>query len=50
MTATRAELFAFFDDLGIQHTTMEHRPIFTVEEGADIKAKLPGGHSKKPVS
>ncbi|MDQ7019686.1 MAG: YbaK/EbsC family protein [Robiginitomaculum sp.] len=46
MTATRAELFAFFDDLGIQHTTMEHRPIFTVEEGADIKAKLPGGHSK----
>ncbi len=46
MTATRAELFAFLDDLGIAHTTMEHRPVFTVEEGADIKAKLPGGHSK----
>ncbi|PHS21442.1 MAG: DNA-binding protein [Robiginitomaculum sp.] len=46
MTATRAELFAFLDDLDIAHTTMEHRPVFTVEEGADIKAKLPGGHSK----
>jgi Ala-tRNA(Pro) deacylase len=46
MTATRAALFAYLDDLDIRHSTMEHREVFTVEEGADIKANLPGGHSK----
>lgn len=44
--ATREALFALFDRLGIAHTTHAHRPVFTVEEGADIKAQLPGGHSK----
>src|SRR5688572_29264413 len=44
--ATRAELFTFLDRLEIAHTTLDHRPVFTVEEGADIKAGLPGGHSK----
>ncbi len=46
MAASRAELFRFLDDLGIAHTTMAHRPVFTVEEGQDIKAQLPGGHTK----
>ncbi|PHR63103.1 MAG: DNA-binding protein [Robiginitomaculum sp.] len=46
MPADRTSLFAFLDHLGILHQTTEHRPIFTVEEGADIKATLPGGHSK----
>jgi Ala-tRNA(Pro) deacylase len=44
--ATRADLFDLFDRLGISHTTLEHRPVFTVEEGADIKAAMPGGHTK----
>ena len=44
--ATRDALFARLDALGIAHTTTSHRPIFTVEEGADIKAKLPGLHTK----
>ncbi|GBF57786.1 prolyl-tRNA editing protein ProX [Candidatus Phycosocius bacilliformis] len=44
--ATRADLFALFDRLGITHHTMDHRPVFTVEEGADIKAAMPGGHTK----
>lgn len=44
--ASRADLYALFDRLGIAHTTHEHRPVFTVDEGADIKAALPGGHSK----
>ncbi|OYU77279.1 MAG: DNA-binding protein [Alphaproteobacteria bacterium PA3] len=44
--ATRADLFALFDRLGIAHYTLDHRPVFTVEEGADIKAALPGGHTK----
>lgn len=46
MPATPADLFAYFDQLGIAHTTHRHRPIFTVEEGAGLKAELPGGHSK----
>jgi Ala-tRNA(Pro) deacylase len=44
--ATQEDLFARFDALGVAHTTHPHRPIFTVEEGADLKAQLPGGHSK----
>ena len=43
---TRAELMAFLDAHGIGHTTVEHRAVFTVGEGEDIKAALPGGHSK----
>jgi Ala-tRNA(Pro) deacylase len=44
--ATRNNLFAHFDALGLTHTTMAHRPVFTVEDGIEIKAALPGGHTK----
>jgi len=44
--ATEADLFALFERLGIAHQTTRHRPVFTVEEGADLKAQMPGGHSK----
>ncbi len=44
--ATRADLFAFFDTLGIDTTTTEHTPVFTVEEAKAIRAQLPGGHCK----
>ncbi|NWG70532.1 MAG: prolyl-tRNA synthetase associated domain-containing protein [Parvularculaceae bacterium] len=44
--ATRAELFAHLDQLGIHHKTVEHPAIFTVEEGRDLKRQWPGGHSK----
>ena len=46
MPATRQDLFAFFDRHGIEHTTHEHPPVFRVEEGHEIKAALPGGHTK----
>ena len=46
MTKTRSDLFAFLDSLGIDHRTVDHPPIFTVEEGRDFKASMPGGHSK----
>lgn len=39
-------LFAMFDEAGIAHETREHEAIFTVEEGQDIKADMPGGHTK----
>lgn len=44
--ATPDALFARLDALGVAHTTVRHRPVFTVEEGADLKAAMPGGHSK----
>ena len=39
-------LFALFDKAGIAHETREHQAIFTVEEGQEIKAEMPGGHTK----
>jgi len=39
-------LYALFEELGIPHRTEEHRAVYTVEEGTDIKARLRGGHSK----
>jgi Ala-tRNA(Pro) deacylase len=32
--------------MGLAQTTLWHRPVFTVDEGHDIKAALPGGHTK----
>ncbi|MDR3375295.1 MAG: YbaK/EbsC family protein [Ancalomicrobiaceae bacterium] len=46
MALGRADLFAYFDTLGIASTTYEHRAVFTVAESHDVKAQLPGGHSK----
>jgi Ala-tRNA(Pro) deacylase len=44
--ATEADLFAYLDALGVRHVTTRHRPVFTVEEGLDLQAQMPGGHSK----
>ena len=44
--ATPEELFARLGALGIACHTTCHRPVFTVREGADLKAAMPGGHSK----
>ena len=46
MPVTRQQLFDYLNRLGIRHKTFEHPPIFTVNEGTDIKASLPGGHTK----
>jgi Ala-tRNA(Pro) deacylase len=46
MTATPDELFALLDGLGVEHSTMTHPPIFTVEEGRDWHDKIPGLHCK----
>jgi Ala-tRNA(Pro) deacylase len=34
------------DALEIPHATTRHRPVFTVAESADLKASMPGGHTK----
>lgn len=46
MTASRTDLFARLDALGIGHKTYEHPPIFTVAEGEGMKDDMPGGHTK----
>jgi Ala-tRNA(Pro) deacylase len=39
-------LFALLDSLGVAHSTLEHQAVFHVGEGDEIKAALPGGHTK----
>jgi Ala-tRNA(Pro) deacylase len=43
---TRADLMAFLDAQGIAHTTLDHPAVFRVDEGHEIKAALPGAHTK----
>src|SRR3569833_2052743 len=45
-TPAAEALFAFLDAHGIAHRTLEHPAVFRVDEGHDIKAALPGGHTK----
>jgi Ala-tRNA(Pro) deacylase len=46
MPATPAELFACLDSLGIAHKTVIHPPVFTVEEGRELRGAVEGGHTK----
>lgn len=46
MAATRADLFAFLDRLGIAHRTIEHQPLATVEAAMAVWGGLPGGFAK----
>ena len=43
---TRADLMALLDSLGVAHVTVEHPAVFRVGEGEDIKAAIPGAHTK----
>lgn len=40
------QLFARLDELGIAHRTVEHPPVFTVEEAKALRGNLPGHHVK----
>ncbi|MBO6508301.1 MAG: prolyl-tRNA synthetase associated domain-containing protein [Roseibium sp.] len=46
MPATRNDLMGFFDDLGIEVSTIDHEPVFTVAESGDLHERIPGGHTK----
>jgi Ala-tRNA(Pro) deacylase len=46
MPATRADLFALLDKLGIETETKEHPPLFTVEESQALRGEIDGGHTK----
>jgi Ala-tRNA(Pro) deacylase len=53
MPDTSESLLARLDALGIEHRTVSHPPVFTVEQSKALRPELPGGHSKnlflKPV-
>ena len=46
MPASRADLIAFLDGLGIATRTFEHPPLFTVEQSQALRGEIPGGHTK----
>jgi Ala-tRNA(Pro) deacylase len=46
VAATPEELFALLDQLGIEYSTVEHPPFFTVDEGRPWHDKIPGLHCK----
>ena len=42
----RDRLLAWMTDQGLSHTTHHHPAVFRVEEGVELKASLPGAHTK----
>jgi Ala-tRNA(Pro) deacylase len=42
----RDRLTAWLADNGVDHVTHDHPAVFRVEEGMDLKADLPGAHTK----
>lgn len=44
--ATPEELFERLDELDIEAETVEHPPVFTVEEAKSLRGKIPGLHTK----
>jgi Ala-tRNA(Pro) deacylase len=40
------QLFAHLDGLGIRTKTVQHPPVFTVDEAKALRGDLPGGHIK----
>jgi Ala-tRNA(Pro) deacylase len=46
MSATPEDLFAFLARLGIATSTVEHPPLFSVEESRHLRGEIPGAHTK----
>jgi Ala-tRNA(Pro) deacylase len=46
MPASPEDLFAYLDRLGIEHSTVSHPPLFTVEQSQALRGRIPGGHTK----
>src|SRR5262245_66414796 len=40
------QLFARLDEFGLKHRTVEHAPVFTVEQAKAHRGELPGHHVK----
>jgi Ala-tRNA(Pro) deacylase len=46
MPASRHDLFALLERLGIETATVEHPPLFTVEQSKRLRGEIPGAHTK----
>lgn len=46
LAATPADVFAAFESLEIEHETLVHDPLYTVEEAKSVKYGLKGAHTK----
>ncbi len=46
MPATPADLLAFLASLNIETVTVEHPPLFSVEESRNLRGEIPGAHTK----
>ena len=46
MAIDRNTLFARLEQLGIKTTTVEHAPMFTVEQSTALRTTIPGPHTK----
>ncbi len=46
MSWTRERLLAHLDAMSIAHETVEHPPLFTVEESQKLRGEIPGAHTK----
>jgi Ala-tRNA(Pro) deacylase len=46
MTATPEDLFAYLDRLAIPTRTVEHPPLFRVEDSVAFRGDIDGGHAK----
>lgn len=46
MALSPKELLDYLQNLGIEVTTMEHPPLFTVADSQGLRGEIPGGHTK----
>jgi len=46
MPASPDDLLAYLADLGIQTSTVDHPPLYSVEDAQAFRGDIPGGHTK----
>jgi Ala-tRNA(Pro) deacylase len=46
MPASPDDLIAYLTALGVETTTVDHPPLFTVEDSQALRGDIPGGHTK----
>jgi Ala-tRNA(Pro) deacylase len=46
MPASPEDLLAYLAALGVETTTVDHPPLFTVEDSQALRGEIPGGHTK----
>ena len=46
MPASSEDLLAYLANLGVASETVEHPPLYTVEDAQNLRGDIPGGHTK----